>query len=77
MEKIVGELFEIVKALVKAAAARGEALDKSITERLEKAERGLYDARKAAHDAAQAEAATAEREPAAVKRPAPTITFGK
>lgn len=50
MEKIVGELFEIVKALALAAERRGEALDKSIKNRLSSAERGLYEARKAAHE---------------------------
>lgn len=78
MEKIVGELLEVVKALALAAERRGEALDKSIRDRLSNAERGLYEARKAAHEASLAEIAPAEQEPAAVKRPAPpTITFGK
>lgn len=54
MEKIVGELFEIVKALALAAERRGEALDKSIKDRLSAAERGLYEARKAAHEAEEA-----------------------
>lgn len=53
MEKVietVGELFEIVKSLLAAQKARGEAIDKAITERLARAEQALYDARKEAHE---------------------------
>lgn len=57
MEKIVGDLFEIIKELVKAHKARGEALDKSVAERLERAEQGLYASQKSAHDRVMAELA--------------------
>jgi hypothetical protein len=57
MEKIVGDLIDIMKALVAAHKARGEALDKSVTDRLERAERELYEARKEAHEREAASAA--------------------
>lgn len=53
-EKAVGELFEIVKELIAANKARGEAVSKAIEERLSKAERELYEARKTAHERASA-----------------------
>lgn len=60
MEKVietVGELFEIVKSLLAAQKARGEAIDKAIGERLAKAEQALYDARKTAFDRVTSELA--------------------
>lgn len=47
---IVGDLFDVVKALVEASAKRGEAIDKAIAERLTKAEQGLYEARRTAFE---------------------------
>lgn len=62
-EKALFDLLDVVKSLVAAQKARGEAVDKRITDRLDRAERTMYEEMKKAHDggnAAQAELAFAE-----------------
>ena len=47
--------------MIAAKKARGEAIDKSMAERLGKAEQALFDARKAAYEKLDAETRTAEK----------------